>query len=212
MTAHAFPDVIDQLVGLQAGGPIDAIRSRRPLARLHAQQSYQALFEPAAAAPGQGSAFRAVERFAVATFVAALHKQPAFVAFYATGLARAGAPAAVQETVIAAAAQGAATGPYGSYPAGTLSAEDVAGPDYLVSPEHRAVLGVRLSAALAHAHLLVLHPRDAKADALRALLDADWSPDDIVTLSQLVAFLSFQVRVVVGLHALAQAPEAAEAH
>jgi len=211
MTAQAFPDVIDQLVGIQAGGPIDAIRSHRPLARLHAQQSYQALFEPAAAPPGQGSAFRAVERFAVATFVAALHRQTAFVAFYATGLARAGASSGLQEAVVAAAAQGAASGPYGSYPAGTLSAEDVAGPYYVVSPEHRAVLGVRLSAALAHAHLLVLHPRDAKAEALRALLDADWSPDDIVTLSQLVAFLSFQVRVVVGLRALSEAPQLATA-
>lgn len=209
MTAHAFPDVIDQLVGTQAGGPIDAIRSRRPPARLHAQQSYQALFDPAAGATGQASAFRSVERYAIATFVAALHGQPAFVDFYAAGLALSGASAALQGAVVAEAAHGVASGPYGSYPAGTLSAEDVAGPDYAVSPERRAVLGTRLAAALAHAHLLVLHPRDAKADALRALLDADWSPDDIVTLSQLVSFLSFQVRVVVGLRALSDAPQAA---
>ncbi|MBS0452578.1 MAG: CMD domain protein [Proteobacteria bacterium] len=208
MTAHAFPDVIDQLAGIQSGGALDAIRNHRALARLNAQQSYQSLFEPAAPAAGQGSAFRATERFAVASFVAALHKQPAFVAFYAEGLARAGAPKALQEAVTAAAEEGGTSGPYGSYPAGTLSAEDVAGPNYVVSAAHRAALGVRLSAALAHAHLLVLHPRDAKADALRALLDADWSTDDIVTLSQLVAFLSFQVRVVVGLRALSEASEA----
>ena len=207
--AHAFPDVIDQLVGLQAGGAIDAIRNRRPQARLQAQQSYQALFEPAAAPPGQGSAFSTAERFAVAAFTAALHRQPAFLAFYAAGLSRAGASTALQEAVFAAAEEGAASGPYGSYPAGSLSAEDVVGPDYTVSAAHRAVLGERLSAALAHAHLLVLHPRDAKAPALRALLDADWSPDDIVTLSQLVSFLSFQVRVVVGLRALSELPATA---
>ena len=87
---HAFPDVIDQLVGTASGGPVDEIRARRPLARLHAQQSYQALFEPAAPPPGYEGEFDAVERFAVATFVAALHRQPAFIAFYATGLSRAG--------------------------------------------------------------------------------------------------------------------------
>ncbi|HJS34848.1 MAG TPA: CMD domain protein [Pseudoxanthomonas sp.] len=209
--ALAFPDVIDQLVGVAAGGSIDEVRARRPLARLHAQQSYQALFEPSAPPPGHDGSFSVVERFAVATFTAALHRQTAFVGFYAAGLSRAGASVALQETLIAAAEQGAVSGPYGSYPAGALSAEDVLGPNYAVSAEHRAVLGVRLAAALAHAHLLVLHPRDAKAEGLRALLDAGWSPDEIVTLSQLVSFLSFQVRVVVGLRALSTLPAVANA-
>ena len=91
---HAFPDVIDQLVGVVAGGAVDEVRARRPLARLHAQQSYQAIFEPAPPPPGHDGAFSAVDRFAVATFVAALHRQPAFIAFYATGLSRAGASTA----------------------------------------------------------------------------------------------------------------------
>ena len=39
--------------------------------------------------------------------------------------------------------------------------------------------------------------------ALQALLDAGWSTTDIVTLSQIAAFLSFQIRVVAGLRALA---------
>ena len=50
--------------------------------------------------------------------------------------------------------------------------------------------------------LLVLHPRDAKPAHLQALLVAGWSTTDIVTLSQLVAFLSFQIRVVAGLRVL----------
>jgi uncharacterized protein YciW len=41
---------------------------------------------------------------------------------------------------------------------------------------------------------------------LQALLDAGWSPTDIVTLSQLVAFLAFQVRLVTGLQVLAEHP------
>ena len=98
-----------------------------------------------------------------------------------------------------------AEGPYGRYPEGPLSAEDKAGPVYRVSDESRAVLGPRLAAALEHTHLLVFRPRDASAAALQALLDAGWSTTDIVTLSQLVAFLSFQIRVVAGLRALAAA-------
>ena len=38
--------------------------------------------------------------------------------------------------------------------------------------------------------------------AMQALLDAGWSTTAIVTLSQLVAFLSFQVRAVAGLRTL----------
>jgi len=54
-------------------------------------------------------------------------------------------------------------------------------------------------------HLLVFHPRDAAASALQALLDAGWSTTDMVTLSQIAGFLSFQIRVVAGLRALAGA-------
>jgi uncharacterized protein YciW len=54
--------------------------------------------------------------------------------------------------------------------------------------------------------LLVFRPRDASPAALQSLLDAGWSTTGIVTLSQLVAFLSFQIRVVAGLRALAAAP------
>ena len=56
-------------------------------------------------------------------------------------------------------------------------------------------------------HLLVFHPRDAAPAALQALLDAGWSTTDIVTLSQIVAFLSFQIRVVAGLRVLAGRPD-----
>ena len=68
------------------------------------------------------------------------------------------------------------------------------------------MFGGRLSAALEHAHLLVFRPRDASPAALQSLLDAGWSTTDIVTLSQLVAFLAFRIRVIVGLRALAAAP------
>ena len=91
------------------------------------------------------------------------------------------------------------------YPAGPLSAKTRPGLIYRVSAATSRLLGARLVAAFEHVHLLVFHPRDAAPAALQALLDAGWSTTDIVTLSQLVAFLSFQIRVVAGLRALAGA-------
>lgn len=202
MTTATLPDVIDHLAGIEPGDPLDAIRAHRPQARLHAQHSHVALFDPATP-PGDASRFTGAERFAVAVFVAGLHGQPDIAAFYAQGLSRLDAPASLLEAVAAEAVEGAVRGPYGRHPVGPLSVEDLPGPVHAVAEARRGVLGARLSAALVHAHLLVLHPRDAKSNDLQTLLDAGWSTTDIVTLSQLVAFLSFQIRVVLGLRALA---------
>jgi len=194
-------DVIDALVGITPGSPLDGIRARRPQARLHAQATYRALFEPAS--PGS---FTASERFAVGAFVAGLHGDAAIADHLAARLVASGAPSAHREAVGAAVTAAAATGPYGRYPAGPLSREDAAGPRYRAALETRRTLGPRLAAALEHAHLLVFHPRDAAPADLQALLDAGWSTTDIVTLSQLVAFLAFQTRVVAGLRVLAGRP------
>lgn len=191
-------DVIDQLVGIAPGSPLDAIRARRPEARTHAQASYRALFAPAA--PGHVTA---QERFAVGTFVTGLHGGPRIAAFYRAGLAASGASPALREAIEAAVAEAGARGPYGRYPSGPLSREDAAGPVYRVGADARRAMGPRLAAALEHVHMLVFHPRDADATALQALVDAGWTTTDIVTLSQLTAFLSFQIRVVAGLCALA---------
>jgi CMD domain protein len=188
------PDVIDLLAGIAAGSRLDAIRAQRTQARENAQASYLALFHPAE--PGD---MAMAERFAVAAFVAGLHRAPAIAAFYASDLA----DAALAERVSAEAARAAAHGPYGKFPAGKLSHEDQAGPEFRVRDE--AGIGPRLAAALEHAHMLVFHPRDAAPEALQKLLAARWSTTGIVTLSQLVSFLSFQIRVVEGLRALAAA-------
>jgi len=196
------PDVIDRLVGVARGSRLDAVRAQRPEARENAQKSYLALFAPKF--PGDVSG---ETRYALAAFVAGLHGEPATLAFYRDGLAgqdqRPGIGPAVDDEI----ARGAARGPYGRYPAGPLSVEDRAGPIYRVDEANRPILGARLSAALEHAHLLVFHPRDASPAALQALLNAGWSTTSVVTLSQLVAFLSFQIRVIVGLRALAAATD-----
>ena len=191
-------DVIDTLVGIKPGSALDAIRRRRPDARDQAQASYRALF-----APGIPGGVAATERFAVAAFVTGLHGGAETASFYATGLAASGASPELRRAIDAAIAAAKGEGPYGAYPAGPLSREDTTGPTYRVAPEIRGALGLRLAAAFDHMHLLVFHPRDAAPAALQALLDAGWSTTDIVTLSQIAAFLSFQIRVVAGLRVLA---------
>ena len=186
-------DAIDHLAGIAPGSALDAARARRPLARTQAQASHDALFHPAD--PGEMSL---PERSAVAAFVAALHGMEDAMARHLASL-----PPALAGTVQAAAAAAAGQGPYGSYPAGPLTPEDRPGPVYRLPEPHRAALGPHLAAALDHAHMLVLHPRDAAPDHLQALLGAGWTTAGIVTLSQLVAFLSYQFRAAAGLRVLA---------
>jgi CMD domain protein len=192
------PDVIDALAGLNADSPLAAIRDRKPITREQAQASYRALFEPADA--GDVSL---QERFAVAAFVAGLHGQQEASAFYRAALARTAPAQAFIAALSRAIAEAGTSGPYGAYPEGPLSIEDVPGPVFRVSAADVPVLGTRLVAGLAHVHMLVFHPRDAAPSALRALLDAGWTTAGIVTLSQLVAFLAFQIRAAAGLRALA---------
>jgi CMD domain protein len=193
-------DVIDRLAGIKPGSALDAIRDRRPDARAQAQASYRALFAPDI--PGEVSA---IERFAVATFVTGLHGDAETVAFYAARLADSGASAELRRAIDAAIAAAKGQGPYGSYPAGPLTREDSTGPTHRIAAETRRALGPRLAAAFDHMHLLVFHPRYAAPAALQALLNAGWSTTAIVTLSQIAAFLSFQIRVVAGLRVLAGA-------
>lgn len=186
-------DVIDTLVGIAPGSKLDAIRAQRSEARKHAQASYASLFEPRD--PGSVTAD---ERHAIAAFVAGLHGEPKTGAFYAAKL-----PASLGVAVAAEVAAAKSKGPYGHFPKGPLSAEDAPGPTWKVSDASRKTLGPRLAAAFEHTHMLVFHPRDASAPSLQSLLDAGWSTTDIVTVSQLVSFLSYQIRVVAGLSTLA---------
>lgn len=187
-------DIIDLLAGIEPGSSLSSIRDRRLQARENAQKSYLSLFEPA-----DFDDFPAAERNVVAAFVAGVHRENAVADFYLAKLAKA---ANLVEPLKMEVERARTEGPYGAFPAGPLSVEDKAGPIYRVSADGRRALGPRLAAALEHAHLLVFRPRDAAPAAMQALLDAGWSTTSIVTLSQLVAFLSFQVRSVAGLRTL----------
>ncbi len=191
-------DVIDHLAGITPNSPLDRLRDRRPGTREQAQRSYDALF-----APDTEDEVTLVERDAVAAFVTGLHGDDPVAAFYAERLAQLAPHLA--EPVQAEIAAGRTTGPYGVYADAALTAESDEGLRY--QPHHPDPLGPRLAAAFEHAHLLVFRPREASGKALAALADAGWSTTGIVTLSQLVAFLSFQVRLVAGLRALGASPK-----
>lgn len=186
-------DVIDSLVGIAPGSKLDVIRAQRSEARKHAQASYASLFQPT-----DLGGVSSDERHAIAAFVAGLHGEPKTDSFYAAKLS-----VGLRTAVAAEVAAARTKGPYGHFPKGPLSVEDEPGPTWKVSEAGRKALGPRLSAAFEHTHMLVFHPRDAAASSLQSLLDAGWSTTDIVTISQLVSFLSYQIRVVAGLGVLA---------
>lgn len=169
-------DIINLVAGVE--GDVAQLRERRPEAKENAQASFAALLEPAE--PGT---FSYAERYAIATFVAGIYQAPRAVEFYSDLLAEESEELAGE--VAREAERGITTGPYidGGF---TL---------FDGSP--------RLAAALDFAHLLVFHPKDASPAAIGHLQAAGWSNDDIVSLAQLVSFLSFQLRVAHGLSVLA---------
>ncbi len=193
-------DVIDHLVGIVPGSAGDTLRTRRPITKEHAQKSWDALFEPSDASQASHA-----ERFAVAAFVAALHGAPQIAAFYGEKFATTENDPVRLSAVKALAELHATQGPYGHYAEGPLTEENTDGPILTIGQADRNLLGERLSAALEHAHLLTFHPRDASPASLQKLISAGWSTTGIVTLSQLVSFLAFQIRVVAGLKVLAAA-------
>ena len=152
-------DVIDTLSGIAAGSRLDELRAHRPAAREQAQATYDALFSPI-----DDSAMSLVERQAIAAFVAALFDVPAAEQHYTRLLAD--ADPAIAAAVTEAVELGRGAGPYGSF-GGELVAESQAGPELILPPHLADAQGARLVAALQHAHLLALHPRDSARERSR---------------------------------------------
>lgn len=63
----------------------------------------------------------------------------------------------------------------------------------------------REAAILRYVDRLTLEPRAAGEESMRELQAAGLTTPEIVTIAQLIAFLSFQIRVLAGLHALGAA-------
>ena len=65
-------------------------------------------------------------------------------------------------------------------------------------------LSPRLAAILTHTDLLTIEPRNATQDDLVKLQDAGLTTPDIITISELIAFSSFQIRLLAALRALSE--------
>lgn len=191
-------DTVDRLVGIPAGSPLDALRRSRPQTRDNIEASFRALFDPSDA-----SGLSPVERRAIGLFVAGLHRADAVEKLFADRLAATPGGGGLVTSVAALADRHVALGPFGTYPHGPLSREDTAGHVLAADGDLRVTFGERLAAAFAHTHLLVFHPRDAGPAALERLARAGFTADEVVTLSQIVSFLAFQIRIVHGLKLIA---------
>lgn len=73
-----------------------------------------------------------------------------------------------------------------------------AGGSALADPTLTAA-GARERAMLRHVDLLTRSPREATRADIAALTEAGWQTADIVRLSQLIAFVNYQLRVIAGL-------------
>lgn len=174
-------DVLNTLSRITAPSPPSALRAERHAATTHTQRSYEALFSPSRF--GDVSEF---ERVVVALRVAAVHREPLLIDHYRRLAikARPDAEGAADVVVVGDIIDAAALAGAG------IAAEGAS----------------RLAAQFRHADLLAGHPVDARPEHLVALRDARLGVDAIVTLSQLIAFVSFQARVLRGLLLLGGEP------
>lgn len=186
-------DLVDTLVGIAPGSPLDAIRRSRDIARTNIEAADAALFKQGTDEVGLR------ERLLVAAFATALTVPGSALAGHRLAALAASDAALVRGLV--ASAEGA--GPWGTYREPGLAHESDAREWWSVPATERAALGEPLVAVLEHAHFLLLHPRDARPEVLQRLVDAGWSRAAIVTWSQLVSFVAFQTRLVAGLAVLA---------
>lgn len=192
-------DLLDRVAGIEPGSQLDGLRHARPAAREHTQRAHDVLLTPA-----DERGFSRAERLALASFVLALHaggpgRGVAALATEYDDALRALDPV-LADAVTVAADQARRPGPFGVYHEVGLAEESEPGERYVAVPNAAGRVDERLAAALTHAALLVLRPREASPDAIEELLDAGWTPAQIVTLSQLVSFLTYQARLA---HALA---------
>ncbi len=69
----------------------------------------------------------------------------------------------------------------------------------LADPEAPSPADTRLAAMLRHVDLVTRHPREATRADIAALTAAGLATADIVRLSQVIAFVNYQLRVITGL-------------
>ncbi|OFT82248.1 alkylhydroperoxidase domain protein [Corynebacterium sp. HMSC29G08] len=176
-------NIIDVLAGVTLPE-----RSARPDAVANAERSFEALFESSLLIDVPAN-----HRYATAAFIAGISGDARAFDFYADLLSD--EDEALVEVVAAAVKAGRSTGPY-------------AGGDFVLFGDVEG-LDAKLAAAFDFAHLLTFHPKDASPAAIGHLQEAGYTETGIVSLSQLISFVAFQLRVAHGVRVLAGASGAA---
>jgi uncharacterized protein YciW len=170
--ASAHEDFAARLAGLTQGGAVAKLRAARVEATRYTQGSHDALFDP------QATGLSLEERLAAASYAASLSAAPeAAHAYRSRLLARGSSGTEALALLDTVAAKGAAFAP-------------------------SAAAGTRLTAILSHTHALATLDAPPDRTALVRLKQAGLSTSEIVALSQLVAFVTYQVRVIAALRAL----------
>ena len=177
-------DVIDAIVGLQASDPLHATRHARKKVVDATQASYDLFFRPGDVRPGD---------------VRPGHVRPGRVRPGDAGL-----PLAERLLVALHASLLSGSDALARHYRAAL-AEAGADPQALAAVEagcEADLPATRLREMLLFTRKLILRPVEGDEAALRRLKDAGMATPDIVTLAQLVAFLSYQIRLAAGLAAM----------
>lgn len=182
-SAAATDDFVAALAGLAPDGPVAALRAFRAEATRYTQGSHDALFS------NDVAELTLRERLHAAWYAALLSRCERTAQAYRERLL-----ALEAETETGADATSAALDAIARHrtaPAGTVeTVETVVKTD------------PRLAVILVHTEALVLHPAETGKSALAVLQAAGLTTGAIVALAQLVAFITYQVRVVAALRAL----------
>lgn len=188
-------DTIGALAGLDAQAS-ERIRDHRPGVAQAAEESLHALFDVGAGAQsGAGAGAEGIDeaprltravRLLAAARAAHLDGAPDLAEFYLEQLHEEGE---------------------GSAPA--IACFDLAAADELASVGVDSAAGRAsqrsIRALLRHVDLLVQRPAAATADDLDSLAAAGWNVVEIVVLSQVTSFVTYQTRVIAGLRVLQEA-------
>lgn len=185
-------DLVDRMAGLERGGAVQALRQRRTKVAVATQGSYDALFDPAL--PGLPLA----DRLLVALYGSLLSAAPALAAHYRERLAGVQVDAAIVGAVERLAFHEAVPAAGDGSADADLASDAAAGPAGGVAIEDFN----RLRPLLAFTRMLVENPIAADKAALQSLTAAGLATAAVVALAQLIAFLSYQVRLVAGLRAM----------
>lgn len=170
-------DTLGVLAGL-SGAHSDRIRGHRPAVIEAAEASLAALFD--VPADDEAAGLSRAQRLVTAARAARVDGADAVAAFYLEQLAEEADSEADAAALVALADDGA---------------DGAAG--RAASRAERALLR--------HVDLLVQRPAAATSDDLDALAKAGWNVTEIVVLSQIVSFVTYQTRVVAGLAVLQEA-------